>query len=180
MTDIKVKKALDDVIHTTETYPPKDLSKRLTTKAIASRNLKCKESNNEMKYKTSKPKWTKDTEGQSQSMNAVGNVTRTASRIYLEIIGIQMVIRREDSLTEIINEKWKLERTKNGPLWDADINQQQIRKPISTRYTLKVKDTNLRKTQWKTKNHNGSHSNKWSILSNALEKSSYTSATKYP
>jgi hypothetical protein len=25
-----------------------------------------------------------------QSMNAIGNVTRTASRIYLEIIGIQM------------------------------------------------------------------------------------------
>jgi hypothetical protein len=36
--------------------------------------------------------------------HSVGNVTKTASRIYLEIIGIQMVIRREDSPTEIISE----------------------------------------------------------------------------
>jgi hypothetical protein len=31
-------------------------------------------------------------------MNAIGNVTRTASRIYLEIIGTHMVIQREDSI----------------------------------------------------------------------------------
>jgi predicted house-cleaning NTP pyrophosphatase (Maf/HAM1 superfamily) len=40
-----------------------------------------------------------------QSMNAFENVTRTASGIYLENIGIQMVIRIEDSPTNIINEK---------------------------------------------------------------------------
>jgi hypothetical protein len=39
-----VKTTLD--VHSTVTYPPQDLIKWLTTKAIESRNLKWKESNN--------------------------------------------------------------------------------------------------------------------------------------
>jgi hypothetical protein len=62
MIDIEAKTALDDVIHSTETYPPQDLAKWLTTKAIYSRNLKWKKSNNEIKERKSKPEWTKDTE----------------------------------------------------------------------------------------------------------------------
>jgi hypothetical protein len=49
MADVEVKTALDDVKHPTETHPPQNLAKWLTTKAIESRNLKCRVSNNEMK-----------------------------------------------------------------------------------------------------------------------------------
>jgi hypothetical protein len=63
MADKETKTALEDVIHPTTTYPPQDLVKWLTTKAILSRNLKWKESNNEMKETRSNPEWTKDTEG---------------------------------------------------------------------------------------------------------------------
>jgi hypothetical protein len=64
MADIAITAitALDDVIHPTQTYPPQDLAKWLSTKAIESRNLKWKESKNEMKERKSKPEWTKDTE----------------------------------------------------------------------------------------------------------------------
>jgi hypothetical protein len=48
MADIEATIALENVIHPTETYPP-------NTKAIESRNLKWKESNNEMKERKSKP-----------------------------------------------------------------------------------------------------------------------------
>jgi hypothetical protein len=48
------KAALDDVIHSTETYPAQVFAKWLTTKAIESENLKWKENNNEMKERKSK------------------------------------------------------------------------------------------------------------------------------
>jgi hypothetical protein len=54
MADIEAITALEDDIHPTTTYPPQDLAKWLNTKAIESRNLKWKESNNEMKEKKSK------------------------------------------------------------------------------------------------------------------------------
>jgi hypothetical protein len=43
-------------------YPPQNLAKWLTIKAIESRNLKWKESINEMNERKSKPEWIKDTE----------------------------------------------------------------------------------------------------------------------
>jgi hypothetical protein len=46
--------ALDDAIHPTETYPPQDLAKWLTIKAIESRNHKWKKRNNEMKERKKK------------------------------------------------------------------------------------------------------------------------------
>jgi hypothetical protein len=64
--DTEVITTLVDVVHSTETYPPQDLTKWLTTKAIESRNLKWKESNNEMKERISKPEWIKYTEGQKE------------------------------------------------------------------------------------------------------------------
>jgi hypothetical protein len=48
------KAALDDVIHSSETYPAQELAKWLTTKAIESQNLNLKENNNEMKERKSK------------------------------------------------------------------------------------------------------------------------------
>jgi hypothetical protein len=53
MAYIEAKTALDDVIHPSET--PQDLAKWLTTKAIELRNLKWKESTNEMIERKSKP-----------------------------------------------------------------------------------------------------------------------------
>jgi hypothetical protein len=44
-------------------------------------------------------------DSRSIDVYAIGNVKRTAARIYLQIIGIQMVVHRKDSPTEIINEK---------------------------------------------------------------------------
>jgi hypothetical protein len=54
---------IDNIIHPTETYLPQDLAKWLTIKTIESRNLKWKQSINEMKERMKKPEWTKDTEG---------------------------------------------------------------------------------------------------------------------
>jgi hypothetical protein len=77
MADIEAKIILYDVIHPTETYPPQDLAKWLTTKAIESRNLKWKESFIEMKERKSNPEWTKHTEGLGRKNQVI--ITRIRS-----------------------------------------------------------------------------------------------------
>jgi hypothetical protein len=72
-----VKIVLDDVINSTETYPPQELAKWLTTKAIESRNRKWKKSNNEMKERKCKPEWTKDPEGLGRKNQVINTIIRT-------------------------------------------------------------------------------------------------------
>jgi hypothetical protein len=77
IANIEAKTSLDDVIHPTETYRPQELAKWLTIKAIESRNLKWKESNNEMKAIKIIPEWTKDTEELGRNNQVIITRVRT-------------------------------------------------------------------------------------------------------
>jgi hypothetical protein len=61
MADIEAKTALVDVILPTETYPPQDLAKWLTTKANTKSQMEGEQQRKERKK--SKTDWTKDKEG---------------------------------------------------------------------------------------------------------------------
>jgi hypothetical protein len=77
IANIAAKTSLDDVIHPTETYPLQELAKWLTFKSIELRNLKWKESNNEMKARKSIPEWTKDTEELGRNNQVIITRVRT-------------------------------------------------------------------------------------------------------